>query len=156
MIDKIKRPESRPITDALVTADAETTTEAARTLEPNRITPTKHTESTVTPRPATEINDSTVKKAAETSKITPADKLAATHDMTIERPSEKLSKQIVTERAAKSSNPLEMPYDDVSRDSEEYKDWRREQHRHGMRNLLLAIVVFGSLAVLYWIFIHNA
>lgn len=110
---------------------------------------------------ATAGNDSAVKKHTDSTGIPPVEKPAATPDTTLEGSSEKLARQSMTEqsmteRATKPSNPLEMPYDNVSPDSEEYRDWRKVQHRHGMRNLILALVVFGSLAALYWIFIHNA
>ena len=101
-------------------------------------------------------NDSSVGKHAETTRLAVENRPTATPDMSLERPPENLVRQNMTERATKPSNPLEMPYDNVSPDSKEYKDWRKVQHRHGMRNLILALVVFGSLAVLYWVYIHQA
>lgn len=59
-------------------------------------------------------------------------------------------------RESNRQNPLEMPHYDVSRDSKEYREWRETQHRHGIRNLVLSLLVFGGLAVLYLIFIHNS
>ncbi len=48
-------------------------------------------------------------------------------------------------------NPLQMPAYDVSRDSKEFKNWRQTQYQHGKRNLLLALLVFGGLALIYWL-----
>lgn len=68
---------------------------------------------------------------------------------------EKQTGRTEAEQTSRPANPLEMPYEDVAPDSKEYQDWRKVQHRHGMRNLIVALVVFGTLAILYWVFVHN-
>lgn len=52
-------------------------------------------------------------------------------------------------------NPLQMPPYDIPRDSVEYKNWRQAQYHHGIRNLLLALLVFGGLGLLYWLMVTH-
>jgi len=46
-------------------------------------------------------------------------------------------------------DPYEVPPYPVSRDSDDYRNWRRLQHQRGMRNLVVALLVFGGLAIIY-------
>lgn len=73
----------------------------------------------------------------------------------MQRPAKKLAKRSEAERALKPSNPLEIPHGDVAQGSEEYKEWRQVQHRHGMKNLIRSLLIFGGLAILYWVFVHK-